>query len=112
VLYRLKALNETPEVFIDPNTLSKDGTVAMSGLSFSKDNKYAAYLVSSSGSDWQIARVMNVETRQLLKDEIHFIKFSGISWNGGDGFYYSRYPKPDDKDMLTNQNQFHAVYYH
>lgn len=112
VLYRLKELNETPEVFIDPNTLSKDGTVAMSGLSFSKNNKYAAYLVSSSGSDWQIARVMNVENRQLLKDEIHFIKFSGISWNGGDGFYYSRYPKPNDKDMLTNQNQFHAVYYH
>ncbi|MCO6498182.1 MAG: S9 family peptidase [Chitinophagaceae bacterium] len=112
VLYRLKRLNDIPEVFIDPNTLSKDGTVAMSNLEFSKNNKYAAYLQSQSGSDWQVAKVMNVATKQLLKDEIHYIKFSGLSWNGDDGFYYSRYPKPDEKDMLTNQNQFHSVYYH
>lgn len=112
VLYRQKDLNKKPEVFIDPNTLSKDGTIAISDLSFSKDHQYAAYLISNSGSDWQIARVMKVETKQLIQDEIQFIKFSGLSWNGNDGFYYSRYPEPDKKEMLTNQNRYHAVYYH
>ncbi|HEY9342220.1 MAG TPA: prolyl oligopeptidase family serine peptidase [Hanamia sp.] len=112
VLYRQKGLDATPEVFIDPNKMSKDGTAAIGTPSFSKNKKYAVYLEAQAGSDWQEAHVMNVNDKSLLKDEIKFIKFSGTSWKGDDGFYYSRYPVPDEKNKLTTQNQFHKVYYH
>lgn len=112
VLYRQRGLDGTPEVFIDPNTMSKDGTAAIETPSFSRNKKYATYLESQAGSDWQQAHVMNVADKQLLKDVVNYIKFSGISWKGDDGFYYSRYPTPDEKSMLTNQNQNHKVYYH
>ena len=112
VLYRQKGLNGTPEVFIDPNTMSKDGTAAIGTPSFSKNKKYAVYLEAQAGSDWQIAHVMDVADKQLLNDEVNYIKFSGTSWKGDDGFYYSRYPAPDEKNKLTNQNQNHKVYYH
>lgn len=112
VLYRQKGLNGTPEVFIDPNTMSKDGTAAIETPSFSKNKKYAVYLEAQAGSDWQVAHVMNVADKQLLKDEVNYIKFSGTSWKGDDGFYYSRYPKPDETSKLTTQNQNHKVYYH
>lgn len=112
VLYRQKGLDAKPEVFIDPNKMSKDGTAAIGTPSFSKNKKYAVYLEAQAGSDWQEAHVMNVNDKSLLKDEIKFIKFSGTSWKGDDGFYYSRYPAPDEKNKLTTQNQFHKVYYH
>jgi prolyl oligopeptidase len=92
--------------------MSKDGTAAIGALSFSKNNKYAVYLEAQAGSDWEDAHIMNVNDKSLLKDELHFIKFSGASWKGDDGFYYSRYPAPDEKNKLTTQNQFHQVYYH
>ncbi|MEP6584931.1 MAG: prolyl oligopeptidase family serine peptidase [Ginsengibacter sp.] len=112
VLYRQRGLDGTPEVFIDPNKLSKDGTAAIGTPSFSRNKKYAAYLVSQAGSDWQEAHIINVADKNLLSDEVDYIKFSGVSWKGDDGFYYSRYPTPDDKSKLTNQNQNHKVYYH
>lgn len=112
VLYRQKGLNGAPEVFIDPNRMSKDGTAAIGTPSFSKNKKYAVYLEAQAGSDWQVAHVMNVADKQLLKDEINYIKFSGTSWKGDDGFYYSRYPKPDETGKLTTQNQNHKVFYH
>ena len=112
VLYRQKGLDAKPEVFIDPNIMSKDGTAAIGTPSFSKNKKYAVYLEAQAGSDWQEAHVMNVNDKSLLKDEIKFIKFSGTSWKGDDGFYYSRYPAPDEKNKLTTQNQNHKVYYH
>ena len=112
VLYRQKGLSAVPEVFLDPNQLSKDGTASIGTLSFSKKSKYAAYFEAQSGSDWEDAHIMNVSDKSLLKDELHFIKFSGASWKGDDGFYYSRYPTPDEKDKLTVQNQNHKVYYH
>lgn len=112
VLYRQKGLNGTPEVFLDPNKMSADGTAAISTPSFSKNQKYAVYMESQAGSDWQVAKVMNVDSKELLPDVINFIKFSGISWNSDDGFYYSRYPEPDESQKLTRQNQFHKVYYH
>ena len=112
VLYRQKGLKAETEVFIDPNTMSKDGTAAIGTPSFSKNKKYAVYLEAQAGSDWQVAHVMNVKDKSLLKDEIKFIKFSGTSWKGDDGFYYSRYPAPDEINKLTTQNQFHKVYYH
>ncbi|MGN6541160.1 MAG: prolyl oligopeptidase family serine peptidase [Ginsengibacter sp.] len=112
VLYRQKGLDGEPEVFIDPNKMSKDGTAAIGTLAFSKNNKYAVYFEAQSGSDWEDAHILNVSDKNLLKDELHFIKFSGASWKGDDGFYYSRYPAPDEKNKLTTQNQFHKVYYH
>lgn len=112
VLYRQKGLDAEPEVFIDPNKLSKDGTASISVPSFSKNNKYAVYLQAQSGSDWEVAHVMHVADKSLLKDELKFIKFSGTSWKDDEGFYYSRYPQTDDKEKLTVQNQNHKVYFH
>lgn len=111
VLYRQEGLNGTPEVFIDPNKLSDKGTAALGALTFSKDGKYAAYLIAKAGSDWQEAFVMDVASKQLLSDKLDWIKFSGLSWKG-DGFYYSRYDAPDEQSKLSKKNEFHKVYYH
>lgn len=112
ILYRQMGLTGEAEVFLDPNKLSADGTAALGGTSFSKSSRYFAYLVAQSGSDWQEISVMDVATKKLLTDKIQWVKFSGVSWKGDEGFYYSRYPAPDDKNKLSKQNQFHAVYYH
>lgn len=111
VLYRQKGLNGGPEVFLDPNKLSATGTTALGSMSFSKDNRYAAYLLASAGSDWQQAFVMDVATKTLLPDKLDWIKFSGLSWKGN-GFYYSRYDAPGEKSRLSSKNEFHKVYYH
>lgn len=112
ILYRQKGLTGEAEVFLDPNKLSADGTAALGGTVFSESSKYLAYLVAQSGSDWQEIYVMDVATKKLLTDKIQWVKFSGASWKGDEGFYYSRYPEPDEKSKLSKQNQFHAVYYH
>ncbi len=112
VLYRQKGLDGAPEVFIDPNNLSKDGTVSLGVPEFSQSNHYAAYFEAQAGSDWQIARVIDVRTKEILKDDLQYIKFSGISWKGDDGFFYSRYPVSAEATKLTGQNQGHSVYYH
>lgn len=112
VLYRQKGLNGVPEVFIDPNKMSKDGTAAVTWPSFSKNKKYSAYMIAQAGSDWQEGYIMDVASRKQLADKVDWIKFSGMSWKGDEGFYYSRYPMPDEKSMLTNKNQNHKVYYH
>ena len=112
VLYRQKGLTGEPEVFIDPNTMSKDGTAVPGTPVFTKDAKYCAYMLAQSGSDWEECYVMDVKTKTLLADKIQFIKFSGLSWKGDEGFYYSRYPQPDEKSKLSKQNEYHKVYYH
>lgn len=111
VLYRAETLGGTPEVFLDPNKLSADGTVALGAMSFSKDGKYFAYLIAKAGSDWQEGYVMDVASKQLLADKLDWIKFSGLSWRGN-GFYYSRYDKPEEKSMLSRKNEFQKAYYH
>lgn len=112
ILYRQKGFNGAPEVFLDPNKLSADGTAALGSTSFSKSSRYMAYQLAQSGSDWQEIYVKDVATGQLLGDKVEWVKFSGISWKGDEGFYYSRYPEPDSKSKLSKQNQFHQVYYH
>jgi prolyl oligopeptidase len=112
VLYRQRGLDGSPEVFLDPNRFSSDGTVALAGLSFSKNARYVAYQISSSGSDWQEALIMDLNTGTLIDDTIRYIKFSGITWQGDEGFYYSRYPVPDASSKLSKQNQFHKVCFH
>lgn len=111
VLYTAKSLAEEPSVLLDPNTMSDDGTVALSGYMPSHDGKYLAYSISDGGSDWQVIKVMDVETGKQLPDQINWVKFSGISWYN-DGFYYSRYDAPDEATKLSGMNKNHKVCYH
>ena len=111
VYYIQKGENGTPEVFLDPNKFSADGTSVLSAFSLSKDGKYVAYGISQGGSDWVTLNVMEVATKQKLSDELKWMKVSGVSWQG-DGFYYSRYPAPEKGKELSTKNEFHAVYFH
>lgn len=111
VLYVQDSLKGEARVFLDPNQLSTDGTVALTSLSFSNDGKYAAYTVSRSGSDWREIYVMDVATGNLLSDHITWAKFTGASWKG-DGFYYSAYDAPVKGKEFSNVNEFHKIYYH
>lgn len=111
VIYQMESLDGESVVFLDPNTFSEDGTVALSGLSFSKDGKLCTYSLSSGGSDWREIFVMNVETKTKLADHLKWIKFSGMSWYN-DGFYYSRYDEPKEGDELKGVNENSKIYYH
>ncbi|WP_289870974.1 prolyl oligopeptidase family serine peptidase [uncultured Duncaniella sp.] len=112
ILYRKPTLDSTErEVFLDPNKLSDDGTVALTGVFQSKDGKYTAYTISRSGSDWTEIYVMDTKTKELLPDHIKWAKFTGAAWDG-DGFYYSAYPTPEAGKEFSNANQNHLVYYH
>ncbi|MFA6455360.1 MAG: prolyl oligopeptidase family serine peptidase [Bacteroidota bacterium] len=106
------SLEAKPELFLDPNKLSGDGTTSLADISFSKDGKYAAYSVSKAGSDWRDIYVMDVKTKKLLKEKIEWAKFTGITWRGN-GFYYNRYEVPKDTGAkLSASNEFQKVYYH
>ena len=112
VLYRTAVLGERGEVFLDPNTLSDDGTVALNSVSFSEDGKYCAYGVASSGSDWVEVRVMTTADRKPTGDVIEWIKFSGVSWSSDSkGFYYSAYDAPKS-NVYSAQNSNQKVFYH
>ncbi len=111
VLYIQKGLDGEPEVFIDPNVLSADGTVRVNIAGFSKDDRYATIMRSEAGSDWREIRVMEIATKKELEDRIRWVKFSGASWYK-DGFFYNRYPEPSEMDKLKGQNRDMKVYYH
>lgn len=112
VIYRTKTPGEAGEVFLDPNTLSEDGTVALSAVSFSKDGRYLAYAAAASGSDWVEIRVMDTADGSLTNDKINWVKFSGAEWApDSKGFYYSAYDAPEGS-VLSSQNRFQKVYYH
>ena len=117
VLYRTKDLASLRgeggdvEVFLDPNALSDDGTVALNGVQFSKDGKYASYSISRSGSDWNEYYVMDAATKTLLPDHIMWAKFGSPVWHG-DGFYYSAYARPEAGKEYSNANENHRVYFH
>lgn len=110
VLYR-KNLKDEEEVFLNPNTFSKDGTTSLSAIKFSKDGSLAAYLISEGGSDWRKAIVLDTKTKEIIGDTLVDIKFSGISWKGNEGFYYSSYDKPEGSELSAKTDQ-HKVYYH
>jgi prolyl oligopeptidase len=111
VLYVQKGITGSPEVLIDPNTWSEDGTARLTTFSLSKDGKYAVYGMSKSGSDWQTYQVMEIASRKTLADSLEWIKVSGVAWRG-DGFYYSRYPAPQKGRELSSSNENHKVYFH
>ncbi|WP_299436182.1 prolyl oligopeptidase family serine peptidase [uncultured Maribacter sp.] len=110
VLYR-KNLEGEEEVFLNPNTFSKDGTTSLSTIKFSKDGSLAAYLISEGGSDWRKAIVLDTKTKEVIGDTLVDIKFSDISWKGNEGFYYSSYDKPEGSELSAKTDQ-HKVYYH
>ncbi|MGH9931924.1 MAG: hypothetical protein ACREA9_22215, partial [Pyrinomonadaceae bacterium] len=111
VWYRQKGLDGTPEVLLDPNKLSADGTTRLGAFSLSKDGKYVAYGVSKGGSDWNDVYVMDVASKQVESEHVEWMKASGVSWQGN-GFYYSRYPAPEKGHELTSKNENHQVFYH
>jgi prolyl oligopeptidase len=113
VLYVADKLGAEPRVLLDPNTLSQDGTVALSGLAVSDDGKLLAYGIADAGSDWQKWRVRDIATGKDRDDLVEWVKFSGASWTrDGKGFFYSRYDAPKDGAALSGKNEFQKVYYH
>ena len=113
VLYTVESLTATPRVLLDPNTLSKDGTVALAGMAISDDGNLLAYGLAASGSDWNEWKVRDVRTGQDLADHLQWVKFSGAAWRkDGSGFYYSRYDAPKPGDALKGVNKFHKLYFH
>ncbi|KPM78652.1 prolyl oligopeptidase family serine peptidase [Pseudoalteromonas sp. UCD-33C] len=110
VVYRKKGDSEA-EVFLDPNTFSADGTTSMSGLTFTEDGTLAAYQISEGGSDWRKIIIIDTATKQPIEEALVDVKFSGISWLGNEGFYYSSYDKPKGSELSAKTDQ-HKVYYH
>lgn len=111
VLYRQKE-GGASEVFLDPNTFSKDGTTSLAGLEFSKDGSLCAFQISEGGSDWRKVIILDVATKKQLGDTLYDIKFSGLSWRGNEGFYYSSYDKPKEGSVLSGKTQYHKLYFH
>ena len=111
VIYRKKSENDTPEVFLDPNKFSEDGTTSLGEMNFSENGKILAYSISEGGSDWRKIIVMDAETREVKEDTLMDVKFSGISWKGDEGFYYSSYDKPEGSELSAKTDQ-HKLYYH
>jgi prolyl oligopeptidase len=113
VLYVLDALDAKPRVLIDPNTWSKDGTIALADTAYSDDGKYMAYCAAEAGSDWQTWRVLEITSGKLLDDQIKWTKFAGASWTkDGKGFFYGRFPEPQPGAAFQALNLNHKIYYH
>ncbi len=111
VIYFQKGKDGDPTVFIDPNTLSESGTVSVNLIGASADDKYMAYTKSEGGSDWSKIYIREIATNTDLDDELEWVKFSGAGWFK-DGFYYSRYPEPEQGTELSADNKHHSIYYH
>lgn len=111
VIYYKKGRDGEEKEFLNPNTMSKEGTTSIGLLGHSEDKKYLAYSRSDAGSDWQKIKVRDIANNVDLEDELEWVKFSGADWYK-DGFFYSRYPKPESGDELSAKNEFHSVYYH
>ncbi|CAM1334316.1 prolyl oligopeptidase family serine peptidase [Tenacibaculum aestuariivivum] len=110
VLYR-KNSEGKEEIFLNPNTFSKDGTTSLGSVSFTKDGSIVAYSISEGGSDWRKIIVLNTETKEIIGDTLIDVKFSGIAWKGNEGFYYSSYDKPEGSELSAKTDQ-HKLYYH
>ena len=110
VIYR-KDENGKEEVFLDPNTFSKDGTTSLGGLDFSKDGSKAAYAISEGGSDWRKVIIIDALSKKVVEDTLVDVKFSGVSWLGNEGFYYSSYEKPKGSELSAKTDQ-HKLYFH
>ncbi len=112
VQYIQKGLDGTPEVLLDPNKFSADGTSQLGGFSLSQSGKYVAYGISEGGSDWRDFYVLDVATKKALTDHLEWVKFSGASWIGDQGFFYNRYPRPESGKKMAGKNDYQKIYYH
>ena len=113
ILYRrLAGSTKNEEVFLDPNTFSDDGTVALRGIYFSEDYSKAAYLITEGGSDWRKGIIIDIKTKEIIEDTLKNIKFSGLSWKGNEGVFYSSYKVSNEESILSSKTQLHTVYYH
>ncbi|SEA12493.1 prolyl oligopeptidase [Flavobacterium gillisiae] len=110
VMYRKDAAGKE-EVFLDPNTFSKDGTTSLGGIDFSKDGATVAYAISEGGSDWRKVIIMDALSKKIIEDTLIDVKFSGLSWRGNEGFYYSSYEKPKGSELSAKTDQ-HKLYFH
>jgi prolyl oligopeptidase len=111
VVYAQKGLEGAPEVLLDPNKFSADGTSRLGAFNVSEDGRYAVYGISVGGSDWQEAHVIEIAARKVLTDDLKWIKFTGFGW-AGNGFFYSRFDAPEPGHELSSKNEFQKVYYH
>ncbi|HKG69996.1 MAG TPA: prolyl oligopeptidase family serine peptidase [Segetibacter sp.] len=111
VLYRQNNGGQ-PDVFLDPNTFSPDGTTSLAGIDFTKDGSLAAYQLSEGGSDWRKVIIINTQTKKPLDDTLKDVKFSALSWYNNEGFYYSSYDKPKEGSQLSGKTQIHKLYFH
>jgi len=112
VMYREPVEGGAAELFLDPNSFSKDGTTSLAGINFSKDGSMAAYNISEGGSDWQKIIVIDAINKKMVGDTMQDIKFSGASWKGNDGFFYSTYERPKEGSFLAGKTDNHKLYYH
>ena len=108
VIYRKKGTSE-PEVFLDPNTFSEDGTTSLGALSFSEDGKTLAYSISEGGSDWRKIIIIDTESKTIKEDVLVDVKFSSISWYKNEGFYYSSYDKPDGSELSAKTDSLTEI---
>jgi prolyl oligopeptidase len=111
VLYIQKGLDGTPELLLDPNKFSADGTSRLGAMEVSKDGKYCAYGISTGGSDWQEGHVLDVAARKVLPDDLKWLKFTGFSWSGN-AFFYNRYDAPEAGHELTSKNENPKIFFH
>jgi len=111
VIYLQKTPDDSPELLLDPNKFSQDGTSRLGVFAVSRDGRYCGYGISTGGSDWQEAHVMEVNGRKLLDDDLKWLKVTDMAW-AGNGFFYSRYPAPEGGHELSSKNENHTVYYH
>jgi prolyl oligopeptidase len=111
VLYRQQDGKE-PEIFLDPNKFSADGTTSLAGIEFTKDGSLCAYQISEGGSDWRKVIVMDTKTKKQIGDTLYDVKFTGLSWQGNEGFYYSSYDKPKQGSQLSGKTDQHKLYFH
>ena len=112
VFYTQKGLDGTPELLLDPNKFSADGTSRLAAFSLSLTGKYIGYGISEGGSDWNDLYVLDAATKKALPDHLQWVKFSGASWKGDEGFYYNRYPEPEKGKKMTTKNDYQKIYYH
>src|SRR5258708_27198039 len=108
VFYIQKGLDGTPELLLDPNKFSTDGTSRLGAFSWSHAGKYVGYGISQGGSDWNEIHVLDVATKKPLTDQLQWVKAAGVSWRGDEGFYYSRYPTPERGKERATENEVQA----
>jgi prolyl oligopeptidase len=112
VFYIQKGLDGPPDLLLDPNKFAADGTSQLGGFALSESGKYVAYAISEGGSDWRDYYILDVATRKALPDHLEWVKFSGTSWVGDEGFFYNRYPQPESGKKMAGKNEYQKTYYH